>query len=261
MKRAIKHILIALFVLTALPGAYGGVMTISIVFNNMVHDMNMKGAWGMACVVQGLDKTILFDTGGDGGILLYNMREMGIDPAGIDIVFLSHIHADHTGGLWKYLDTNPDITVYLPPSFPAGFKQKILDYGARFIEVHSPEELFPGVYSTGEMGTSILEQSLVLRTASGLVVITGCSHPGIVAIAKKAVQVCNDRIYLITGGFHLGGAPEREIQSIVRELKALGVQKIGPSHCTGDRAIADFKKAWDRDYIDAGCGAVIEIDD
>jgi len=260
MKRAIKHILIALFVLTVLPCAYGGVMKISIVYNNMIYDRNMKGAWGIACVVQSLDRTILFDTGGDGGILLSNMRKMGIDTADMDMVFLSHIHADHTGGLWKYLDKNPDVTVYLPSSFPAGYKQKILDYGARFIEVHLPEELFPGVYSTGEMGVSILEQSLVLKTASGLVIVTGCSHPGIVAIAKKAVQVCNDRIYLITGGFHLGGTPEREIQSIINELKALGVQKIGPSHCTGNRAIADFKKAWGKDYIDAGCGAVIEIE-
>ncbi len=261
MKRAVKYMLIALFVLMVLPNAYGGVMTISIVYNNRVFNRSTHGAWGMACVVQGPDKKILFDTGGDGGILISNMHEMDIDPAGIDVVFLSHIHADHTGGLWKYLDANPKATVYLPSSFPPDFKQKILDYGARFIEVHSPGELFPGVYSTGEMGTSIKEQSLVVKTASGLVLITGCSHPGIVAIAKKAVQVCQDRIYLITGGFHLSGTPERGIQSIVRELKALGVQKIGPSHCTGDRAVADFKDAWGEDFIDAGCGAVIEIAD
>ncbi len=261
MKRVIGPIFIVLLISTVLLNAYGGVMRISVVYNNRVYDRNMQGAWGMACVIQGLEKTILFDTGGDGGILLSNMHKMGIDPESIDVVFLSHIHADHTGGLWKFLEADPKAVVCIPSSFPRDFGKKILGCGARFIEVHSFEELFPGVYSTGEMGTSIVEQSLIVKTASGLVIVTGCSHPGIVALAKKAVHALHDRIYFITGGFHLGGAQEREIQSIVNELKAIGVQKIGPSHCTGDRAVADFKDAWGKDFIDAGCGAVIEIAD
>jgi 7,8-dihydropterin-6-yl-methyl-4-(beta-D-ribofuranosyl)aminobenzene 5'-phosphate synthase len=260
MKKNVTYILTAIFLFAAMSRTYGGVMTISIVFNNIVEDTALKGSWGMACVVQGADKTILFDTGGNGGILLSNMDAMGIDPSSVDVIFISHNHADHTGGLWKFLAVNSNVTVYIPSSFPLKFKQRILDCGARFIAVNEPEELFPGVYSTGEMGTSIPEQSLVLKTNSGLVLVTGCSHPGIVTIAKRAVQVGNDMIYVITGGFHLGGTPEREIQTIVKELKALGVRKIGPSHCTGDRAIAAFRKAWGRDCIDAGCGAVIEID-
>ncbi|GAH97950.1 unnamed protein product, partial [marine sediment metagenome] len=95
-------------------------------------------AWGMACVVKGFDKIILFDTGGDGSVLLSNMRKMDIAPEDIEIVFLSHIHGDHTGGLWKFLEVNPGVTVYLPSSFPEDYKHGIKEKGAKFVEVERP---------------------------------------------------------------------------------------------------------------------------
>ena len=105
----------------------------------------------------------------------------------------------------------------------------------------------------------IKEQALVLKTVQGLIIITGCSHPGIVTIAKKAVQICSDRIYFITGGFHLGGTPVGNLKNIIRELKALGVEKIGPSHCIGERAMKSFNDAWGIDFIESGCGAKIKL--
>ena len=62
--------------------------------------------------------------------------------------------------------------------------------------------LCKNVYLTGEMGFSIKEQSLILNTPEGLIVITGCAHPGIVEIVKKAKAMLNRDIYLAIGGFH-----------------------------------------------------------
>ncbi len=254
-----KKIVIILFAFMIMSEAFANGITISIVYNNIEHSRDVICAWGMACVIEGLEKTILFDTGGDGNILLSNIKTMKINPKKIDIVVLSHIHGDHTGGLRKFLDVNPKVIVYIPSSFPEEFKNSIKERNTRFVEVSKPIEIFPTVYSTGELGTLIKEQALILKTPQGMVIITGCSHPGIVTIAQRAVQICNDQIYLITGGFHLGGVSEAKIESIINDLKDLGVKKIGPSHCTGERAMVRFREAWGEDYIEAGCGALIEL--
>jgi len=258
-KGIIKSCIIILLTFMITSKIYGKDMTIKVIYNNLAYDKELTCSWGMSCVIKGLDKTILFDTGGDGNILLSNMKKMRIHPKEIDIVVLSHIHGDHTGGLWKFLEENPEVTVYIPSSFPEKFKNRIKDLGACFVEVGKPIEIFPSVYSTGELGTWIKEQALILNIEEGLIIITGCSHPGIVAIAEKAIHILNEKIYLITGGFHLGGATEVEINDIIQDLKAIGVQKIAPSHCTGKRAIECFKDAWDNNFIEAGCGAEIEF--
>lgn len=255
----IRKLIFLLIGFVIMSEAYASDITISIVYNNIAHSKDIISAWGMACTIVGLEKTILFDTGGDGNILLSNMNKMNIDPKRVDVVVLSHNHSDHTGGLWKFLDENPKVIVYLPSSFPEKTKKSIKQRGARFVEVDKSIEIFPAVYSSGELGTGIKEQSLILKTSQGAVIITGCSHPGIVTIVKEAVKISNDKVCLITGGFHLGGASELEIQSIINDLKDLGVKKIGPSHCTGERAIKSFKDAWGNNFIEAGCGAKVEL--
>jgi 7,8-dihydropterin-6-yl-methyl-4-(beta-D-ribofuranosyl)aminobenzene 5'-phosphate synthase len=234
-------------------------MTIRIVFNNVPYDNELGCGWGMGCVIEGLEKTILFDTGGDGTILLSNMERMGIDPEGIDIVVLSHIHADHTGGLPSILTINPDVTVYVPLSFPSDFKHVVCRRGARIVEISKPVEIMTDVYSTGELGTLIKEQALILKGKEGLTIVTGCAHPGVITIAKRATQFLDDEIYLITGGFHLGGATEKEIKRIIAELQDLGVKMIAPSHCTGEKAMKMFRNAWNQNFIEGGCGAAISI--
>jgi 7,8-dihydropterin-6-yl-methyl-4-(beta-D-ribofuranosyl)aminobenzene 5'-phosphate synthase len=255
----ILRVIAALLVLASAQGVFAGDMTMRIVYNNVACDRALTCKWGMACVIEGLEKSILFDTGGDGEVLLSNMERMGIDPGRIDLVVLSHIHGDHTGGLSAFLNANSDVTVYLPSSFPSRFKAEVRGKGARIVEVSDAVEILPGVYSTGELGTWIKEQALVLRGAGGIVVVTGCAHPGIVVIAEKAMQLLDEEIYLITGGFHLGGASSTEIQRIVHELQALGIKKIAPSHCTGEAATEIFRRVWGREFLEGGCGAVITV--
>ncbi len=251
-------IIFLIFLLFA-SGADARDMTITIIYNNISHNKELSTAWGMSCLVEGYDKTILFDTGGDGSVLLSNMKTLDIDPERIDTIVISHDHWDHTGGLWDFLEINPNVTVYLLTSFPKNFKARLKTLGAQPEEVKDATRICSGVYSTGQLGHLIPEQALVLKTAEGLVVVTGCSHPGIVEIAEKAFRTFNDKIHLITGGFHLKGSSDKEIDSIIKDLKNLGVERIGPSHCTGERAIERFEGAWGENFIDGGCGEKIEI--
>ncbi len=238
-------------------------LRLTVVYNNEPLDDRLETAWGFACLIEGLEKTILFDTGGDGEILLSNMEHLGLDPGAIDVVALSHFHGDHTGGLQSIIAKNPKITVYMPQSFPKSFQVSVKNQCADLKLVSTPTRLFEAVHSTGEMGTSIIEQSLILDTSNGLVVITGCAHPGVGGIVEKAKQIrsklVGKKVYLVLGGFHLNRMSEAEIREAIGKFKELGVKKVGPTHCTGDQAIALFRQAWGDNYVESGCGAVIEL--
>lgn len=233
--------------------------SITIVYDNNAQDPLLTTDWGFACVIETEGLNILFDTGGDGTILLSNMKKLGLGPKQIDIVFLSHIHSDHVGGLTDFLRQNPNVIVYYPHSFPKEFEDKTSSAGAKAVAIDQPQQIANGIYSTGEMGTSIKEQSLVIKTAKGLLIITGCSHPGIVEIIKRAEDIGKGKPYLVLGGFHLKGANESQLAKVVDAFKSSGVKKVGPAHCSGDRTRALFKKVYGSGYITAGVGTVVDV--
>ncbi|MGQ9851892.1 MAG: MBL fold metallo-hydrolase [Candidatus Oleimicrobiaceae bacterium] len=190
-------------------------MLVTVVYDNNAYDPQLQTAWGFGCVIERDETTILFDTGGDGAILLSNMATLGIDPTDIDIAVLSHIHGDHTGGLGDLLATmGVRPTVYVPESFPTSFKRQIQAI-TTLQKVSGPQEIRPGIYTTGQMGSGILEQALVVETPQGLVVITSCAHPGIVEMVRRAGQISKNGVYLVLGGFHLGGASRNHIAGII----------------------------------------------
>lgn len=233
-------------------------LTVTIVYDNNEYDERLKTAWGFSCLVERGDLTLLFDTGGDAPTLLSNMATLGLDLAKIDIVVLSHIHGDHVGGLEGILAVNEDTTIYLPHYFPHRFKDEVTAH-ARVVEVHEPMEIAEGIYTTGEIGTGIIEQSLVLVTGRGLVVITGCAHPGVVNIVAKAKEITGEEVYLVIGGFHLGGASQAAIEGIVEDFRELGVQKVAPCHCSGDLARSISEREYGEDFIQTGVGSKLEV--
>ena len=235
--------------------------TITVVYDNYPYKKGFQTAWGLSCLVRGLDKTILFDTGGNGRLLLSNMRGLGIDPREVEVVVLSHIHHDHVGGLPSLLQHNQGITVFVPPSFPLDFKKTVGSTGARLQEVEGFIELFPGVYSTGEMGHGIKEQALVLRTSQGLIVITGCAHPGIVEILEKVKERFQKTILLVMGGFHLMDKSVNEIKGVIASFQQMGVRYVGPGHCSGDTARRLFQEAYGSAFLPIGVGMEIRIDE
>jgi len=232
-------------------------MNITIVHDNNSYKQGLETAWGFSCVITGAEKTILFDTGGDGSLLLGNMEKLTVEPNSIDTVVLSHIHGDHTGGLSSFLEKNPDVTTYLPKSFPKKFKDKVLSFRSRIVEVEQPSKICEDVYSTGELGKLIKEQSLIVRTDKGLIVITGCAHPGIVKIVNAARDLLKDDILLVMGGFHLERAAKGKIEKIISAFEKLGVRYVGPCHCTGHKARSLFEKRFGKNYINLGAGKVV----
>ncbi|MDY6876754.1 MAG: MBL fold metallo-hydrolase [Chloroflexota bacterium] len=235
-------------------------MRFATVYDNRSLYPHLISKWGFACLV---GDDLLFDTGGDGRTLLSNMAQMGIDQAGIGTVVLSHAHGDHTGGLAGLLAAGVRPTVYVPRSFPARFKVRVRSL-TTLVEVHGPVEIRPGIHTTGEVGRRIVEQALVVETEEGLVVVTGCAHPGGVEMVRCAQDVGARlprpaRPYLVLGGFHLGGTSRRQVERFIADFHQLGVQKVAPCHCTGDRAMRIFAEKYGEDFIRAGVGCVITI--
>jgi 7,8-dihydropterin-6-yl-methyl-4-(beta-D-ribofuranosyl)aminobenzene 5'-phosphate synthase len=194
---------------------------ITILYDNYIYNPNTKKDWGFSCLIEGIEKTILFDTGTKGEFLLNNVDELNVDLTKVDILVLSHIHLDHTGGVPSVISRNPDLPAYVPISFPADFGGKM---GIKTINrVDKPVEICKGVFSTGEMGNQIKEQSLIINTKKGLVILTGCAHQGILEILKKAKEILNKDIFLVIGGFHLLQHSETAMKEIINEFKKLGV--------------------------------------
>lgn len=233
---------------------------ITVVYNNVPHAPGLATAWGFAAVIETGSGAVLFDTGGDGPTLLSNLRRLGIDPTSINAIVLSHIHGDHTGGLNDFLARNSNLTVYMPLSFPVTFRRMTEKNGARVETVSGPRRLSADLYSTGELGERIKEQALIVEMAQGMVVVTGCAHPGVVEIVRVARAYLRRReIHLLMGGFHLLGLGQGQLRSAIQELRSLGIHKVAPSHCTGDAAIALFLENWGSGFIEGGYGALIEI--
>jgi len=231
-----------------------------IVYDNNPFDSRLETAWGFSCLVRLPQKTILFDTGGDGSMLLANMSRLQIDPKEVGVVILSHIHGDHVGGLGGFLSQNSNVTVYLPSSFPSGFKDDVKDFGAKVEEIHEVRELLPGVYTTGELDGGIKEQSMIITTDQGLVIVTGCSHPGVVNIVQRASEIVPDnKVYLVVGGWHLGGASTTQLKFILDSFHQLDVGKVAPCHCSGDETRRLFKQYYGDNYIESGAGRRIPL--
>jgi len=255
----IKSVILLIFFLFSAP-CLAQDITLTILYNNVPYNNELTTAWGMSCLIEGLEKTIILDTGGDGSVLLDNMSKLKVDPTEVDAVLLSHIHADHTEGLWSLLEKNRQIVVYFPESFPVNFKDRVKNLCRDIVSVHKLRRICEQAWSTGELGSSIKEQSLVIDTKKGLIVITGCAHPGIVNIAKFAESFLKKKVYLVLGGFHLMAYSKNQVKQIIEDLKELGIKQVAPSHCTGARTIELFREAWGDDFIELGCGAKIVID-
>lgn len=229
---------------------------IKVYCDNTSVKRGVKADWGFAALVKCNGRNILFDTGGNAGVLQANLKAMGADPEHFEFIVVSHEHWDHVNGLPVVL--RPGQKAFLLSAFPQKLKDSVRQAGAQLIEVTGPQEIMPGVHTTGELGKTIKEQALVVDSPKGLIIVTGCSHPGIVEIVRAAKELFKKDVFLVLGGFHLYGHSAAQVRDITGQLKSLGVKKVAPCHCTGEKAIALFQAEYGKDFLKIGAGSVID---
>jgi 7,8-dihydropterin-6-yl-methyl-4-(beta-D-ribofuranosyl)aminobenzene 5'-phosphate synthase len=233
--------------------------TITILYDNRPFDPACKTDWGFSCLIEGFEKTVLFDVGEREDIFSKNVKALGVDLKAVDVVVISHFHSDHVGAIGAFLDRNRRARIYVPddPGPDRFFWDKVKKAGVTASAVPATREIFSHAFLTGTMGSDIREQSLVLDTDDGLILVTGCSHPGIVNIVERARSIKNKDIALVLGGFHLAAFPEASIRNIIARFRENGVNRVSATHCTGDKAIQMMKDAYKENFLDAGVGKKI----
>ncbi len=213
-------------------------MKITVVYDNRTVKAGLRTGWGFSSLIETDDAPpLLFDTGADGPTLLYNMKQLGIDPDSIEVIVISHRHSDHTGGLSDILEANGHAVIYLPASVGVRLP------GRTVISVSQSVRISDTVFSTGELNNT--EQSLAVKTGKGILVVTGCSHPGVGAILDAASQ--HGSVYGIIGGFHG-----------FREFNRLeGLSLVCPCHCT--QHTSEIQQLFPDQYIACGAGLEMEL--
>ncbi|MGD2278910.1 MAG: MBL fold metallo-hydrolase [Candidatus Omnitrophota bacterium] len=217
---------------------------------------------GFSCLIAG---KILFDTGDDAESLLDNMSRMKVNIGQIKAVVVSHDHWAHTGGMWEILRKKKRCKVYGCPKFSDEFKNCVKELGSKLILSEKVTEVDKGIYVTGEVGAAyrgkyIAEQALVVKGKKGISIMTGCAHPGIVRIVKNVKRKFEkEKIYMVLGGFHIGDVERSKIEKIISDFRELKVEKAGPSHCAGDKAIRIFRGRYGKNFVQVKAGSVIEV--
>lgn len=232
---------------------------ITIIYDNYAFNDAYDTDWGYSCLIKTGSQDILFDAGTKAKILLGNIKKLEISTKTIDQIVISHNHFDHIGGLSAIQELNKTAEIFMPYSTPEKSISEIKKFENKVVQHKNKTEIFKNVYLSGEMGVMIKEQCIVLDTEKGLVVLTGCSHPGIVKMLKKIKSDFNKSIYAVMGGFHLMGKSENDVKSIIASMREMKIHMLGATHCTGDKQIDMFKKAFGDKFIDLGVGRLIEF--
>ena len=267
---------------------------ITVLYDAFGKASTMQKDWGYAALVEYGGKRILFDTGNNPDILAQNAKAKGVDLTKLDFVVMSHRHGDHMGGLTYLLKVNPTVKIYAPKEgfgvygsdLPSSFYRKdtslsaeqryydggppeIMRFGsawpgANFQLVDRNTEITPDIHLialvSDKPGTlELRELSLAINTPDGMVIVVGCSHPGIDKIVEAA-STFSPRIHLIVGGFHLVVASDSDIANIVTALHdRFKVEYVAPGHCTGEPAFTALKKAFGDRYLYAGLGTTLAL--
>ncbi len=233
-----------------------------VLYDNYSLKREFNVGWGFSCLI---DNRILFDTGESGKALLSNMKAMDIDVSDIEAVVISHDHWDHTGGLWELLKVRKGLPVYACSDFSADFREEVSDLKGNLIEINDLTEIFPGIYTTGAIagtyrGNYLPEQAIALKTANGISLITGCSHPGVVTMLERLRDTLSEEnIYMVFGGFHLLDKDKKAIRKVIKEFKKLGVQNVGPTHCSGRKTMKLFQKEYDKNFVPIKVGLELNL--
>lgn len=240
---------------------------------------NMKGEWGLSILSEYAGKKILVDVGAS-ELFAENMSKLGFDIEDIDYGVLSHAHYDHANGMPRFFKENHKAKFYLRETTGEncyvkkfffrkyiGIPKNVMTGYADRIEIVSGDyKLFEGAYLIPHKTKGLEaigkremmyqktlrgwkvddfshEQSLVLDTDKGLVIINCCSHGGAVNIINEVKETFPDKgVYGLIGGFHLYNKSEDEVRQVAKKILKTGIDFVCTGHCTKDKAYNIMKE-------------------
>ena len=247
-------------------------------------DPALRHEHGLSFLIETAGARVLFDTGPRGEVLLHNMEVLGIAPHRLTALALSHGHYDHTGGLPDLLaHVPPRLPLYAHPDLfrerfsrrKSGLKSVGMSIGREELSARlalhlsaEPAEIAPGIWTTGEItdrpepkGASERhfvrgdggfvrdpyrdDLSLVLETGTGLVVVCGCCHAGLLNTLAHVRRRFGRGIVTVIGGTHLLDTDEAGLAHIVTVLReTYNSPRLHLNHCTGDKAFKVLRRAF-----------------
>jgi 7,8-dihydropterin-6-yl-methyl-4-(beta-D-ribofuranosyl)aminobenzene 5'-phosphate synthase len=272
-----------------------------LVDNTTIDVTRFQTEHGLAFSIESSTGGILFDTGQSGSVLLHNAAQIGLDLSQVDALALSHAHYDHTGGLEAFLQkSRPGLSLYAHPDvFRARFAIKDAQVRSLGLSMSQddlaknitlrlsskPAQILPGIWTTGEItgraefeGRSahhfiqadqgwqpdpyLDDMSLVLEAQSGLILVCGCCHAGLLNTLAHVRRVFNQEVAVIMGGAHLANISMDTLEHTINILRATSqveVPSLYLNHCTGDRALAALSSAFSRKVRSCPAGTVLKF--
>lgn len=267
------------------------VMRVYILSDNRVvqpRPKNLIAEWGFSALIEVGGRHILFDTGQK--TALHNSTIINAPVREAEAIILSHGHYDHTTGLRDFLNLRK-MDLYLHPDawLPRYLKEEQIGIPWRREEIESlarrihehkdAVEVEKNVWALGEIprkydfpklnayavkeekrfGDDIMDdQSIAVKTSSGVVLVLGCCHAGLRNTVEYAEEVTGDEVKSIIGGTHFIGMKDNEINKIAKLLSSK-IDLIATCHCTGLRGEAILSSMLKNRYREIGVGSVIDF--
>ncbi len=242
--------------------AVGWAKLIVLVDNNPDPSHRLETAWGLSILVETPQGNVLFDTGPDPYTLRHNAELLHMDPCNVTAVVISHEHLDHIGGLAYIAEHCPEKPVYIPAGAREHLEGWLRDLGLkRIVWVNNTMVVVPGVAVLKPLYGPPWEEALAVNVKGyGLVVLVGCSHPGVVALARGAVRETGEPLGMVIGGFHMFASPPEKCKKVLEALQAMGLRNIAPIHCSGNTMRRMAEEMMPDKYLNTHVGTVILVD-
>jgi len=236
-------------------------INIKIIVDNRCVTSELKESNGLSIYLEHDNTYLLFDLGSSNKVFQHNVEATGIDLGIIDGVVISHEHSNHVGGIPYVGWESPFSTIYIPYGSMDSLGRVARSNSLKPVEVIDWVNPWKNIYISKPFHGPPYEHFLIINSERGLIVLSGCMHPGVDRVIPEVTRYFNKRVYCIIGGFHLFNAPENiVVKTINRLVEVYRVEKIIPLHCSGELFKNILKQHYPDKYIEAGCGSEITIE-